>query len=211
MKNLFKFVAVAAMFSAGGALAQNVQSEAEVTMEGTVVDAPDLGPAVGDLIPHDLTAVTSAGAETNFDQLVGEQGLALFFVRSVDWCPYCRAQAVDVNARVQEFNDRGLNVAFISYDAPKKQVPFVKKWDFQPTLLSDNDIEIINAFGLRNEKHEEGSKFYGIPHPAVFVISPDKQIIAKLYEEDFMSNDKSYRERPAVDLILEVADGALGG
>ena len=211
MKMLVRFLALAALSVTGGAYAQDVHSEAEVVTEGGVVNAVDLGPAVGAQLPHDLTTVTSAGAETNFDQLVGEKGLALFFVRSVDWCPYCRAQAVDVNGRVQEFKDRGLNVAFISYDSPKKQTPFVEKWDFEPTLLSDENIEIINAFGLRNESHEEGSRFYGIPHPVVFVVNPDKQIVAKLYEEDFMSNDKSYRERPAVDLILDVVDEAIGG
>jgi len=205
-----KLLVAAAVFSAGGAMAENVQVEAKATPEATAINAPDLGPHLGAEIPHDLSTVTSAGIETNFDQLVGENGLALFFVRSVDWCPYCRAQAVDVNARVQEFHDRGLNVAFISYDTPKKQAPFVEKWDFEPVLLSDESIEIINAFGLRNESHDEGSRFYGIPHPVVFVVNTDKMVIAKLYEEDFMSNDKSYRERPAVDVILEVADGAIG-
>ena len=170
--------------------------------------AEDLGPAVGATIPHDLTATTASGEATTFVDLAGEKGLALFFVRSVDWCPYCKVQAVDVNERVSDFRSRGYSVAFVSYDAPAKQRPFVKKWKFQPALISDEKIEIIEAFGLRNESHKEGSRFYGIPHPAVFIINNDKSIAAKLYEEDYAVNDKSYRDRPAVDLILDAIDKA---
>jgi len=172
--------------------------------------AEKLGSEVGAPIPHDLKVMTSAGVTTSFSELTGDKGLALFFVRSVDWCPYCKAQAVDVNERIGEFASRGYNVAFVSYDAPAKQKPFVTKWKFKPALLSDEKIEIINAFGLRNESHKEGSRFYGIPHPAVFIVQKDKTIAAKLYEEDFAVNDKSYRERPAVDLILEAIDGLAG-
>lgn len=171
--------------------------------------ADELGPPVGTTIPHDLSAETAGGEAVNFAGLVGEKGLALFFIRSVDWCPFCRAQAVDVNKRVADFEARGLTVAFVSYDPPAKQKPFVEKWKFRPALISDEEIEIINAFGLRNEAHGEGGKFYGIPHPAVFIITPDRKIAAKLYEEDYATNDKSYRNRPAIDVILETADRAL--
>ena len=217
MKFLVTFLAVAA-FSTHAAAIHNHQSEvapraakatASVKADASVVNAPDLGPALGDKIPHDLTVLTSAGVETNFEELVGEKGLALFFVRSVDWCPFCRAQAVDVNTRLADFRKRGINVAFVSYDVPAKQSPFVKKWDFEPALLSDEKIEIIDAFGLRNETHKEGSRFFGIPHPAVFIINSEKAIVGKLYEDDYVSNAKSYRERPAVDLILDVVDGAF--
>lgn len=172
--------------------------------------AEDLGPEIGAVIPHDLTATTSAGVETNFADLVGEKGLALFFVRSVDWCPFCRAQAVDVNGRMAAFEERRIKVAFVSYDVPAKQQPFVEKWRFTPAMISDDNIEIINAFGIRNEDYAEGSRFYGIPHPAVFIINKDKTVAAKLYEEDFAVNSKSYRERPEVDTVLATIDEVFG-
>ena len=204
----FATLLAAAAFSTHAVAIDQVQPQA-AEVNATVVNAPDLGPTLGDKIPHDLTVMTALGDETSFQQLTGEKGLVLFFVRSVDWCPFCRAQAVDVNKRIAEFNDRGLNVAFVSYDAPTKQAPFVRKWGFEPALLSDEKIEVIEAFGLRNETHKEGSRFFGIPHPAVFIINNEKGIVGKLYEEDYISNAKSYRERPAVDVILDVADMAF--
>lgn len=169
-----------------------------------IAKAQELGPEVGSLIPHDLTDVNGKGG---FENLTGENGLALFFVRSLDWCPFCKRQATEASARIGEFQARGLNVAFVSYDSAEKQNRFASSKDFKAELLSDSDIEIINAFGLRNEQHKEGSRVYGIPHPVVLIINPDKTIAAKIYEEDYTTNTKSYRNRPAVDLILEKIDG----
>ena len=85
------------------------------------------------------------------------------------------------------------------------------KNSFKASLVSDQSIEVINAFGLRNEEHAEGSRVYGIPHPAIFVIDNEGVVRAKFYEEDFDTNKKSYRNRPAVDVVLEGADEVLKG
>ncbi len=171
-------------------------------------DAADLGPNVGAAIPHDLAATDASGAARDFDSLVGPKGMALFFVRSVDWCPYCKAQTLSVDASRAEFEKRGLSVVFVSYDAVEKQKAFAAAKNVGVTLLSDPKSEIIDAFGLRNEKHVSG-RFAGIPHPAAFIVKPDRTIAAKLYEADYATNDKSYVNRPEVGAVLAAADGAL--
>lgn len=170
--------------------------------------AGELGPKVGAAIPHDLKATDAAGAPRSFIDLVGPKGMALFFVRSVDWCPYCKAQALSVNAARSEFEKRGLSVVFVSYDTADKQKKFAAEKSVGITLLSDPKSEIIDAFGLRNEKHVSG-RFAGIPHPAAFVVMADKTIAAKLYETDYETNDASYANRPEVGAVLAAADGVL--
>ena len=184
---------------------------ARVAAEETAGGAPagpDLGPAIGETIPHRLELPDSNGETRAFDSLVGEKGAALFFVRSVDWCPYCKNQAVDVSNRIDEFAARGLSVVFVSYDSPAKQEAFAAKTDFKPVLLSDRDSAAIRSFGLLNESVKESSKAYGIPHPAVFILDTDGVVRAKFYEEDFLTNAKSYSNRPAVDVILAGVDMA---
>lgn len=170
--------------------------------------AGELGPKIGAAIPHDLSATDADGAARIFDALVGPNGMALFFVRSVDWCPYCKAQALSVDAARAEFEQRGLSVVFVSYDAADKQKKFAAGKSVEVTLLSDPKSEIIDAFGLRNEKHTSG-RFAGIPHPAAFIVKPDKTIAAKLFETDYETNDKSYVNRPEVGAVLAAADAAL--
>ncbi len=170
--------------------------------------AGELGPKIGAAIPNDLSATDAKGAARSFDNLVGPKGMALFFVRSVDWCPYCRAQALSIDASRADFEQRGLSVVFVSYDAPDKQKKFAAEKSVEVTLLSDPRSEIIDAFGLRNEKHVSG-RFAGIPHPAAFIVKPDRTIAAKLYEIDYETNDKSYVNRPEVGAVLTAADAAL--
>ncbi len=203
-------VRIAAAAFAATAMAGALCGGAMAQTETPVASAPaDLGPAVGASLPHDLTVAAGASAGKSFDDLSGPSGLALVFVRSLDWCPYCKAQAADIGDRLTEFEALGLNVAVVSYDAPEKQALFVKRTGFKGQLISDPSIAIVNAFGLRNEEHAEGSRFYGIPHPAVFVIGSDKVIKAKLYEADYADNAASFRSRPPVDTILAAADEAL--
>lgn len=168
----------------------------------------ELGPKIGSTIPHDLSATDSQGAARSLADLAGKNGLVLYFIRSVDWCPYCKAQTITVDAAQEDFAARGLSVVFVSYDSIEKQAQFAKQFDLRATLLSDPKSEIIDAFGLRNETHKEG-RFAGIPHPAAFVVTPDGKIAAKLYEEDYLTNDKSYRRRPEVSAVLAAADAAL--
>ncbi len=60
-------------------------------------------------------------------------------------------------------------------------------------LLSDSEHKIIEAYGLRDPAYE-GQKFYGIPHPAVYVIDKDGKVTwAKI--------ESNYRERPANDEV----------
>lgn len=43
------------------------------------------GPAVGQAIPHDLSAIDQNGTPTDFSELKGGRGLVLLFTRSLDW------------------------------------------------------------------------------------------------------------------------------
>ncbi len=171
-------------------------------------NAGELGPKIGAAIPHTLSASDANGAAQTFDSLVGPKGMALFFVRSLDWCPYCKAQALSVDAARADFDKRGLSVVFVSYDSAAQQKAFATGKTVSVTLLSDPKSEIIDAFGLRNEKHTAG-RFAGIPHPAAFIVRPDRTIAAKLFEADYATNDKSYVTRPEIGAVLAAADAAL--
>src|SRR6516162_10562889 len=62
-----------------------------------------LGPEVGQRFPHTLAAVDQASKTQSLESLMGEKGLAVFFVRSADWCPFCKGQLVDANRHLARF------------------------------------------------------------------------------------------------------------
>jgi len=105
------------------------------------------------------------------------------------------------------FDAEGRPLIFVSYDDVAKQEAFAKKQGITSGFVSDEGSELIKAFGILNESHRPGSRAYGIPHPTVFIVDENGVVEAKLFEQDWASNDKSYRNRPAVETILEAVKG----
>ncbi|MGV6802149.1 MAG: redoxin domain-containing protein [bacterium] len=162
----------------------------------------DLGPDIGEALPHDLAIKGQPG----FDQLVAEKGMVLYFIRSVTWCPYCKKQVIETSAHYQDFIQRGYSVVFVSYDDAQDQAKFKTSKGLKVSFVSDPNSVIIDAFGLRNMGYDEASFAYGTPYPVTFIVDSEKRIQAKFYESDFATNAKSYRQRPATEIILEKLD-----
>ena len=157
--------------------------------------APVMAAEVGEAIPHKLEVRDQNGGEQSFEALTGERGAVLVFVRSADWCPYCQAQLIELGEQAGAITDLGYTLVTISYDSVEKLKAFSDKYRFGYTMLSDEGSAIIKAFGVLNEEMDPNSDWYGIPHPAVFVVSRDGTITAKLMED-------GYKARPPVTDIV---------
>jgi peroxiredoxin len=165
--------------------------------------ADDLGPPVGTKAPDIGTRPDQTGKPRTLGDLMGKNGLVLLFFRSADWCPFCKAQLIDVNGGVAEIEKRGYAVAALSYDSPEILAAFTAKRNIAYTLLSDPKSEVIDLYKLRDPQYPPGSRAYGVPRPIIFVLDPDGIIKAKLYEE-------SFKDRPPVTAVISKLD-ALGG
>ena len=165
--------------------------------------ADDLGPPVGTKAPDIGTPLDQTGHPRTLADLTGSNGLVLFFFRSADWCPFCKAQLIDINGGVAEIKKRGYTVAGLSYDSPEILAAFTAKRDIAYTLLSDPKSEVIDRYKLRDPQYPAGSRAYGVPRPIIFILDTNGTIKAKLYEE-------SYKDRPPVTLVISKLD-ELGG
>jgi peroxiredoxin len=183
----------------GGLLALLVLALAPVAM----ASADDLGPAIGSTAPDIGTRPDQTGRPHRLQDLMGKNGLVLFFFRSADWCPYCQAQLIDINTGVAEIEKRGYHLAGLSYDTPEILQAFTLKRHLTYTLLSDSKSEIIDRYNLRDPQYPPGSRAYGVPRPIIFVLDPQAVIKAKLYEE-------SFKNRPPVGAVISRLD-ELGG
>ena len=165
--------------------------------------ADDLGPPVGTKAPDIGTRLDQTGKPRTLPDLTGKNGLVLLFFRSADWCPFCKAQLIDVNGGVAEIEKRGYGVAALSYDSPEILAAFTAKRNIAYTLLSDPKSEVIDLYKLRDPQYPPGNRAYGVPRPIIFVLDPDGIIKAKLYEE-------SFKDRPPVTAVISKLD-ELGG
>lgn len=160
--------------------------------------AYDVGPAVGARLPA-LSVIHPGGGAATLRDLAGPKGVVLVFYRSARWCPYCQAQLLSLRAAPAELARRGYKLAAISYDAPDVLARFASQRDIPYPLLSDPGSRTIDAFGLRDPQYKPGSFAYGVPQPAIFIVSRDGVVRAKLAEE-------GYKTRPPLAAVLASID-----
>ena len=161
--------------------------------------AEDLGPAVGTKAPDIGTRLDQSGKPHQLSDLMGRNGLVLFFYRSADWCPFCQAQLVEINTGVAEIEKRGYRVAGLSYDNPEILQATTDKRRLTYTLLSDPKSEIIDRYNLRDPQYPPGNRAYGVPRPIIFVLDSQGVIKAKFFEE-------SFKYRPRITTVISTLD-----
>lgn len=157
------------------------------------------GPKIGAKAPA-FSVTSTSGEITTLETLRGRRGLVLVFVRSADWCPFCKLQLQDLNSVAKDLDALGWPMAAVSYDPTEtlERFSIANKLDYP--LLSDPGSKAIDAFGIRNESVEGSARFNGIPHPLIIFIGADGTVKAKLYEQ-------RYQDRPPSGLVLETAKG----
>lgn len=161
-----------------------------------ILDEVTSGPKVGDKIPSTLQSTTASGEPTDFESLKGENGLVILFIRSVEWCPFCQRQIIAWDGRVDDFREAGYEVVAITYDTPNNIEKFVAFRNIGYPIVADENSKIIREFDILNEQFEPGSRFYGIPHPIIFVTDNAGTITHRYSASDV-------QVRPDIDAVLE--------
>ena len=119
------------------------------TATSTKIDVSKLGPQVGERVP-DFSLPDQNGKTQTLQSIMGAKGAVLVFVRSADWCPYCKTQLVELQGRVKELSAQGLGLAAISYDPPEVHARFSQQRGITYPLLADVGSVIIKKYGVVN-------------------------------------------------------------
>lgn len=152
-------------------------------------------PAVGSLFGHDLAAPDQTGKARSLQDLQGKKGMVVFFVRSADWCPFCRGQLADMNKHLPRFTALGYNVVSVSVDEVGLIAAFSKQQRIGYTMLADPLGKINLDLGIRDEQYPLGSAAFGVPRPTLYVVD-GKGVVRLRYREP------TFRTRPNLDLVL---------
>jgi len=158
------------------------------------VDVARLGPQVGDRVP-DFQLPDAQGHAWTRDSLMGPKGVMVVFSRSLDWCPYCKTQATELQTRVGELKAQGLGLALITYDSPAILADFARRRGITFPLLSDTGSQTIKAYGILNTTVAPDTSNYGIPFPGTFLLDRSGKVTSRFFEE-------AYQDRNTVSTIL---------
>jgi len=107
--------------------------------------------------------------------LVGKWVVLYFYPK--DNTPGCTTEACDFTEALPYFEDLSTVVLGVSPDSPKKHRNFIEKKDLKITLLSDEEKEVCEKYGVWQLKKNYGREYMGVVR-STFLINPEGVISA---------------------------------
>lgn len=120
----------------------------------------------GDKAP-DFKALNQDGDSVSLSDFRGKK-LALFFYPA-DNTPTCTKEACNLRDGFAELKAQGVAVVGVSPDSVRKHQGFAKKHQLPYTLLADEDLDMLKAYGVWGNKKFMGREYDGV-HRTTFVI-----------------------------------------
>lgn len=182
----------------------SAQSVTELAAEA----AADFGPAIGTSAPN-LSIPDATGTSRSWADLSGEEGVLVYFNRSLDWCPICLRQTLELETSLSDFEAAGWNVAVLTYDSVPTLAQIADRRELSMDLLSDEGSATIDAFGVRDPIYADPDHLaHGVPYPITFAINPEGEIVAKFWHEAGLGEQRGYATRVTPeDVLADLTEG----
>ncbi|MDC2825437.1 thioredoxin-dependent thiol peroxidase [Rodentibacter pneumotropicus] len=127
---------------------------------------------VGDTAPQ-FTLNNQADMPVSLVEFKGKKVLIYFYPKALT--PGCTTQACGLRDAKKELEKLGVVILGISPDSPKKLAQFIEKKALNFTLLSDENHQVAEQFGVWGEKKFMGRTYDGI-HRISFLIDEQGKI-----------------------------------
>jgi thioredoxin-dependent peroxiredoxin len=132
-------------------------------------------PEAGQKAPK-IKAKDQHGNTITLDQFKGQKVILYFYPE--DDTPTCTQEACNFRDNYANLQAQGYVILGVSPDPIEKHQKFIAKYQLPFTLLADEDMAIIHAYGVWGPKKMYGREYEGI-HRTTFVID-QKGIIEKV-------------------------------
>ena len=129
---------------------------------------------VGDAVP-DFCLPNQDEEEICFRDIKGKWIVLYFYPK--DNTPGCTTEAIEFTEALPGFEGLNAIILGVSPDSPKKHRNFIEKKELKITLLSDEEKEVCNLFGVWQLKKFMGKEYMGVVR-STFIINPEGKIAA---------------------------------
>ncbi|MAK62091.1 MAG: thioredoxin-dependent thiol peroxidase [Ponticaulis sp.] len=127
---------------------------------------------IGDTLPK-FNLPTIPGQTLSSEDLSGNWSVVYFYPK--DNTPGCTKEALAFSEHIEEFEKLGVKVIGVSKDSPKKHENFIQKHNLKIDLVSDEDGNLCESFGVWAEKKMYGKVYWGIIR-STFLFDPDQKL-----------------------------------
>ncbi|WP_421873317.1 peroxiredoxin [Pararhizobium sp.] len=121
-------------------------------------------------IAPDFTLLRDGGGTVALGDFKGKSVVLFFYPK--DDTSGCTTESIAFSGLLSEFSQAGTVVIGMSPDSVKKHDKFAKKYDLSVILASDEDLSVLNSYGVWVEKSMYGRKYMGVERTTL-LIGPD--------------------------------------
>lgn len=132
----------------------------------------------GDKAPA-FKSINEKGEQVSLADYKGKKIVLYFYPK--DSTPTCTVESCNLRDNYKFFQQQGYEILGVSADSVKSHQKFIKKNALPFSLLADEDLSIIKAYGVWGEKMLFGRKYMGILR-TTFIIN-EKGKIEKIIEK----------------------------
>lgn len=125
----------------------------------------------------DFTLLNQDGESVTLSQYLGKKVILYFYPK--DNTAGCTKQACGFAQLYPDFNEKGAVILGVSKDSVKSHKKFQEKYQLPFTLLSDPELQVIQAYDVWKEKNMYGKKVMGVVRTTYLI--NEEGIIEKAY------------------------------
>lgn len=125
----------------------------------------------------DFTLLNQDGESVTLSQYLGKKVILYFYPK--DNTPGCTKQACGFAQLYPDFHEKGAIILGVSKDSVKSHKKFQEKYQLPFTLLSDPELQVIQAYDVWKEKNMYGKKVMGVVRTTYLI--NEEGIIEKAY------------------------------
>ncbi|MCS4304561.1 thioredoxin-dependent thiol peroxidase [Chryseobacterium sp. BIGb0232] len=114
---------------------------------------------VGDKLPQ-FEGINQDGETVSSPKLIGKKLVVFFYPQAST--PTCTVEACNLSDNYSKLEQAGFQLLGVSGDSVKKQKNFHSKFAFPYDLIADETHDIIEKFGVWQEKKTFGKTYMGI-------------------------------------------------
>lgn len=137
----------------------------------------------GDKVPN-FKGLDQDGNPIYYEDFKGEKLVVFFYPKAST--PGCTAEACNLNDNLDALAAKGYKVVGVSADTVRRQKNFSEKYGFKFPLISDENKEMIESFGVWGPKKFMGKEYDGI-HRTTFLIDENgiiERVIKRVKTKD---------------------------
>jgi len=148
---------------------------------------------------NDFTLPNQDGEQVSLSDFQGKYVVLYFYPK--DMTPGCTTEACDFRDHHESFRELDAVIVGISPDPETRHQKFIDKHELPFTLLSDEDHQVADQFGVWKLKKNFGKEYYGIER-STFILDKEGKLIKeyrKVRVKDHVVDALNYLKKNTAD------------